>query len=201
MKNYSLLIVDDNPADMLMVKKFLAEASNSNYELRESHTLEDTLKLCGHYEFDVILLNLTLPDSTGIDTVRRVVAANPATPVIVLTGRQEEGAGLQAFRYGAQDFLDKRTLSPEILRNSLRYAIERKRALEEKSDLLQDLHQALEYITLLENVLPLCAGCGKLLCSDGRWRSLQATENKQPAAKDGDVFCPDCRQSRSQPAE
>lgn len=201
MKDYSLLIVEDNSADMLLLKEFLAKTSKSNYKLHGSSTLADTLKLCAHYEFDAILLDLSLPDSAGIDTVRKVIAANPETPVIVLTELREEGIGLQAVRYGAQDFLAKRTLSPETLCHSLRYVIEKKKALDEKIDLLQDLHQALERITLLENVLPLCLGCGKLLCSDGQWRSLNTMENKQPTSRHGFVVCPACQQSRSSSAE
>jgi len=201
MEDYFILIVEDDSADMLLIKEFLAKTLKSNCELHSSSSLADTLKLCGRYEFDAILLDLTLPDSAGIDTVRRVVAATPVTPVIVLTELQEEATGLQAVRYGAQDYLAKRTLSPEMLCSSLRYAIERKRVLDEKNDLLQDLQQALEHITLLENVLPLCLGCGKLLCRDGQWRSLKAMENRQPASKHGDVVCPDCRQGRSSTAE
>lgn len=88
-------------------------------------------------EFDIILLDLGLPDSTGLDGVKEILTINKTLPIIVLTGNSDEKLGTNSITLGAQDFLKKDEINPYILEKSLGYAFERNKLihkiLEEKS--------------------------------------------------------------------
>jgi signal transduction histidine kinase len=86
----------------------------------------------------VVLLDLSLPDSQGFDTFRRVRAAAPDVPVVVLSGLQDERMAARAVREGAQDYLVKGQVDGQLLARSLRYAIERRRAEEQRARLIQE---------------------------------------------------------------
>lgn len=193
MAECTILIVEDNPADILLVQEYLNDNRGDTYSFIEAATLQDALNLTSHYDFDAILLDLKLQDSSGMDTVRKIVAGTPETAVVVLTGLQDEDIALQAVRYGAQDFLEKRNLSPETLSKSLHYAIERKRALQEKEDLLQDLQHALERIATLENLLPLCIGCKKILGDNNKWYTPENYFQLSPPVNRDELICPRCQ--------
>ncbi|UTF55609.1 ATP-binding response regulator [Natronosalvus rutilus] len=89
----------------------------------ESDTERDDVTI----DVDVVLLDLMLPDSRGVDTVSRFVARSPAVPVVVLTGHDQHAVGVEVIRRGAQDYLTKGCLDGELIVRSIRYAIERKR--------------------------------------------------------------------------
>ena len=83
---------------------------------------------------DAVLLDLMLPDSRGLETVKRMVESRPTIPIVVLTGRDEPSIGAEAIRHGAQDYLDKDTISGENVFRALRYAVERTRVRRELAD-------------------------------------------------------------------
>ena len=188
MDNISILIVEDNPADSLLIKEYLAEGRRFSAEIREAETLESALGLLVHYDFDVVLLDLSLPDSSGLDTVRRLITKFPELAVIVLTGLQDEEVALQSVRYGAQDYLEKQQLSANTLSKSIRYSIERKLALQEKEELLNDLTLSLERIQSLEGMLPICVSCKKIHTADQQWLPID-----EYVANRSHLVCPDCR--------
>lgn len=125
----SILLVEDDPGDALLIRANLAEAGLPETAVTWRQTLAEALiaidSLAGGPA--CVLLDLGLPDALGVDAVRRVVGAAADTPVIVLTGRQESD-GVTALSSGAQDYLVKDELTPQLLRRSIRYAMERKRA-------------------------------------------------------------------------
>lgn len=188
MDNISILIVEDNPADSLLIKEYLAEGRRFSAEIMEAETLESALGLLVHYDFDVVLLDLSLPDSSGLDTVRRLITKFPELVVIVLTGLQDEEVALQSVRYGAQDYLEKQQLSENMLSKSIRYSIERKLALQEKEELLNDLTLSLERIQSLEGMLPICVSCKKIHTADQQWLPID-----EYVANRSHLVCPDCR--------
>lgn len=188
MDNISILIVEDNPADSLLIKEYLAEGRRFSAEIMEAETLESALGLLVHYDFDVVLLDLSLPDSSGLDTVRRLITKFPELVVIVLTGLQDEEVALQSVRYGAQDYLEKQQLSANMLSKSIRYSIERKLALQEKEELLNDLTLSLERIQSLEGMLPICISCKKIHTADQQWLPIA-----EYVANHSLLVCPDCR--------
>jgi diguanylate cyclase len=120
-----LLLVEDNPADARLVRELLREC-RGGFEVVHAGRLEQALELAAHTPVDVILLDLTLPDSSGLDTVRRACAGAPGLPIVVMTGIEDEEIALRAVSEGAQDYLVKGQIEPPLLQRSLTYALERK---------------------------------------------------------------------------
>ena len=119
-----ILLIEDNPGDARLIKEFLGETGRA-FELDWVDSLSKGLKrLDGK---DAILLDLTLPDSIGLDTFRKIHFEAPALPIIVLTGNDDDALSSKALQEGAQDYLVKGQVSGQILARSIRYAIERKR--------------------------------------------------------------------------
>lgn len=125
-----ILLVEDNPGDARLVLEMLAEARTGNFALTHVDLFAEALKRLGEQHFDVVLLDLTLPDSRGLDTLTQVQTAVPHMPIVVLSGLHDEELALQAVQYRAQDYLIKGQVDTRLLVHSLRYAIERKRAEE-----------------------------------------------------------------------
>jgi len=125
MSVHRLLLVEDNPADARLVRELLRDCRVA-YEVVHAGRLEDALELAATQPVDVILLDLTLPDSRGLDTVRQACAAAPGVPIVVMTGVEDEEVALRAVAEGAQDYLVKGEIEPPLLQRSLAYAIERK---------------------------------------------------------------------------
>ncbi|MDD3618122.1 MAG: response regulator [Desulfobulbaceae bacterium] len=193
MDKLSILMVEDNQGDVFLVREYLAEQQNAAYDLAVAETLASALDQLARRDFDVVLLDLSLPDSLGLDTVRRVITKFPGTALIVLTGLQDEEVARQAVRYGAQDYLEKQHLSPAMLNKSISYSMERKKSVQEKEDLLHDLTQALKKIESLEGILPICLSCKKILDGDGSWRSLEEYAGSRFKAEVVQLVCPSCR--------
>lgn len=121
-----VLVVDDNPGDVDLVRLSLAEAEAATFELMAASTLADALdRILRPPDVDAVLLDLGLPDASGLDGLRRLIAAAPHVPVVVLTGNQDSALGAAAVQAGAQDYLVKGAEHPELLRRALRYAVER----------------------------------------------------------------------------
>lgn len=133
-----VLVLEDDPDDFILVKKALKEVSDS-LDLVIAERLEDALNLMKERQFDLILSDLSLPDSQGLQTVEKILEQTKTIPVVVLTGLKDEDTGLGAIKLGAQDYLNKEEISRDILRRVIRYAIERKKILCELEDTKQDL--------------------------------------------------------------
>lgn len=123
-----VLLIEDNDGDALLLKDMLEEGVSGNYRLECSENLTEGFARLAGGGFDVVLLDLGLPESTGIETFSRVTAAYPGTPVIVLTGLDDEAVALAVVHAGAQDYLLKGQTDGRTLRRAIRYAIERKNA-------------------------------------------------------------------------
>jgi CheY-like chemotaxis protein len=192
MDRLSVLIVEDNPADMMLIKEYLSERKDILFDIHEAGTLDSALKLLLHNDYDVILLDLFLHDSSGLDTVRRVITTSPDIPVIVLTGLQDEEVAVQAVRYGAQDYLEKQYLTSVLLNKSVIYAIERKRILQEKEDLFHDFNKALQLIERLEGILPICVSCKKILDEEKAWLRIEDYIRQHADGEVIKLVCPNC---------
>jgi len=129
MKNeIQILLVEDNPGDAELIDIFLNGIPEQNYVVTNVQRLEQALELIKRAHFDLVILDLGLPDSNGLDTLRTFVTEAADLPIVVLTGLQDESVGLQAMQAGAQDFLNKSQISSQMLARVLRYALERKQA-------------------------------------------------------------------------
>jgi len=123
-----ILLIEDNPGDVRLVQEVLAEARGITFELEYTDRLSVGLEYLTAGDIDVVLLDLSLPDSQGLETIERVHFHNLTIPIVVLTGYDDESFAITAVRSGAQDFLVKGDFSSLLLVRVIRHAIERKRA-------------------------------------------------------------------------
>jgi DNA-binding NarL/FixJ family response regulator len=132
-----LLLVEDNPGDVRLIEEMLADAetllervdlaASSGLRIHNERTLSAGIDRLDAGGIDVVLLDLGLPDSTGLETLTSVVDVAEFVPVIVLTGLQDERVGIEAIKGGAQDYLVKDEVSSDLLVRSIHHAIERNR--------------------------------------------------------------------------
>ncbi len=122
-----ILLVEDNPRDVRLLKEHLAKAGTLQVQVTPVDRLATALKLVRDQNPDVVLLDLSLPDSQGLATLARMHAAANGVPIVVLTGLEDEALGLQSIQAGAQDYLVKEQVTGPLLLRVLRYAVERTR--------------------------------------------------------------------------
>ena len=120
-----ILLVEDNPADERLLRELLKEISPGGYAITVASRLAEARERLASASFDVILTDLSLPDSRELAALRELQAAAPLVPVIILSGREDEALALSAVREGAQDYLFKNRLDAHSLSRSIRHAIER----------------------------------------------------------------------------
>jgi signal transduction histidine kinase/DNA-binding NarL/FixJ family response regulator len=125
-----ILMIEDQSGDVYLIRKMLVKTAGSQFVLEHVARLSAGLTRLEKGDVDVLLLDLYLPDSRGLETFRRVHARAPYIPTIVLTGTDDESLALRAVREGAQDYLVKGQISGNLLTRSILYAIERQRTEE-----------------------------------------------------------------------
>jgi diguanylate cyclase (GGDEF) domain len=125
--NLSVLVVEDNPGDYDLVVEYLSAVGNTNYQFQHCTSVQEVSAILKDSRVDVILLDLSLPDSSGIDTVSNMRGINVDLPIIVLTGTDNDELGEQAIQQGAQEYLNKNEVSGRMLARIIRYAIKRKK--------------------------------------------------------------------------
>jgi signal transduction histidine kinase/DNA-binding NarL/FixJ family response regulator len=132
-----ILIVEDNPGDVLIVTE-LMRSSGINFKMTHASTLRETLSLCLENDFDIILLDLGLPDSVGLETLKKIQVFRIKSPVVVMTGLDDEYIALASMREGAQDYLVKNRLTADTVLRTIKYSIERKKIFDlQKKHVLQ----------------------------------------------------------------
>jgi diguanylate cyclase (GGDEF)-like protein len=121
-----VLLVEDNPGDARLVLEMLREAGSADFRLEHVGTVREAVdRLQAAQGTDAILLDLSLPDESGLDTLRRVLGSAGRASVVVMTGAGDEELGMAAIETGAQDYLVKGQVDGPRLRRALRFAIER----------------------------------------------------------------------------
>ncbi len=138
-----VLLIEDSPTDILLTEEAL---STNRFHVQSRQRLGDALKLLLANQFDVILLDLGLPDSQGLDTLRRLRGKIPQVAVVVLTGKNDEALALQALKEGAQDYLVKAELQASSLQRAIRYAVERSASETMLRHSEQRFHEVTEHI-------------------------------------------------------
>ena len=129
-----VLLVEDSPTDVLLTEEAL---STNRFHIQRSQRLGDALQLLGVNHFDVILLDLDLPDSQGMNTLRTLRINNPQVAIVVLSGKNDEELALQAVKEGAQDYLVKGHIQVISLQRVIRYAVERIQCSQRLGDALE----------------------------------------------------------------
>ncbi|HEY3378108.1 MAG TPA: histidine kinase [Armatimonadota bacterium] len=136
-----ILLVEDNPADADLLQETLHRVETGRYHFTWMECLQDAEAcLLGQESFDVLLLDLSLPDSSGSETFQRARSMAPLLPIVLLTGDGNEQIGLEAVRFGIQDYLVKGHADGHQVARAIRYAIQRK----QMEDTLKELHAELE---------------------------------------------------------
>ena len=138
-----ILLIEDNPGDARLMQEYLSEPSEVVFILEHTESLGEGLERLSQPGIDVVLLDLSLPDASGIETFNRVQKHAPQVPIIVLSGQDDEALAMKTVNSGAQDYLVKgQGVDSRLISRCIRYAIERKRtqeALAKERDLLHTL--------------------------------------------------------------
>jgi signal transduction histidine kinase len=122
-----ILLIEDNPGDIRFLEEILVKSSTYNASMVAATTWAKAQQLLQQDSFDMVLLDLSLPDSQGIDVLQTICQDFPKLPVIVLTGMDDEHLATKVMRRGAQDYLVKGQFNETLIRRTIRYAVERKR--------------------------------------------------------------------------
>jgi two-component system, cell cycle sensor histidine kinase and response regulator CckA len=130
----AVLLVEDNAGDARLLQEFLREVASTRFELTQADRLDEAIACLAQNRFDIVLLDLSLPDSQGLNTFLELHRQAPSLPIIVLTGLDDETLAMKAMHEGAQDYLPKGQVDGHLLGRSIRYAIERQRAEEALRD-------------------------------------------------------------------
>lgn len=136
----NVLLIEDNLAEARLLYEVLNGAARHKFQLVHVKRLQTALNRLETENFAIILLDLTLPDSQGLDSLGPIIEKFPELPIVVLTNTNDEELALEAVRKGAQDYLVKRHITLDILVRSICYAIERK----QMAEALRKANQALE---------------------------------------------------------
>jgi len=123
-----ILLVEDEEDDAFLLQRALAKTAPGRFEMTAVATLQEALRVLATSRFHVVLSDLSLPDSRGLETFERIHEADPGVAVVVLTGNDDERLAVRALNEGAQDYLVKGRVDGQSLVRSMRYAIERNRS-------------------------------------------------------------------------
>ncbi len=123
----NILLVEDNPGDVRLLLELLRESGNKNHSLVHVDRITLALETLQKTNFDILLLDLSLPDSTGLASVRQICGAVPHLPIIVLTGLDDNQLAIEAVQTGAQDYLVKGQINGPLLIRAMSHAIQRKK--------------------------------------------------------------------------
>jgi len=182
-----VLLVEDNRGDARLIQEMLRKGG-ARFELTHVIRLSKALQRLGEEAFDVILLDLGLPDSQGVDTFDKIHAQAPDAPVVVLSGTDNEALAIETVQHGAQDYLVKGEVDRNPLVRSIRYAIERKRVEKRlaNEEILQD------FLDNANDLIQSVAPDGRLLFVNRAWReTLGYTEEEAAKLSIFDVVHPD----------
>ena len=126
-QSIKVLLIEDNPGDARLLQELLKEVTSVQFYIEQADCLSQGLQSLIEQTFDVILLDLSLPDSQDLETFVKLHRQAMAVPIVVVTGLDDETLAVRAVQMGAQDYLVKGKVSSDLLARSIRYAIERKR--------------------------------------------------------------------------
>ena len=141
-----ILLVEDNPVDQMFVAQALRQIERFEYTLALCGTLTQALEQLCTSPFDVIMLDLWLPDSEGLDTCRHILAADHDIPVVVMTGADDQSLATEAIRSGAQDYLVKGAYPGSAIARVLQYAIDRHQFQQEVAHRENKFEQVLSHV-------------------------------------------------------
>jgi CheY-like chemotaxis protein len=182
----TVLFIEDNPNDVVLIKRHLAGSARIAYKVTHLDRLSDGLEILNTFRFDVILLDLGLPDGpVGIQTFEKAHAHAAGIPIIVLTGNDDDQIAVEAVQKGAQDYIVKGQVTGNMLGRAIQYAIERKKLLIQLEHSAKEIHK-------LRGILPICASCKKIRDDQGYWTQVETYIGDQTGTEFTHGICPDC---------
>ncbi len=187
-----ILLVEDNPGDVFLLKEELARAATGPFDLVHASRLSEALGCLQSDSYDVVLLDLNLPDSSGLDTVAQILAPASEAAVVLLTGMEDIALGVEAVKQGAQDYLVKGQAAGPLIFRVIRYSLERKRLENELQRLVRELKEALSKVKLLSGLIPICANCKKIRDDEGFWNQIEVYIQSHSEAEFTHGICPAC---------
>jgi two-component system sensor histidine kinase UhpB len=147
----NILLVEDNPLHVRLVRSMLVDVWPEVDDLRHTRKLESAVAMIRESEPDCILLDLILPDAEGLEGVNALLAEAPCVPIVVLSSHEDDILALEAIGAGAQDYLVKGTIGPEVLAKSIQFAIQRHQADSADEDRPADGDEATVGMAMLDD--------------------------------------------------
>lgn len=146
-----VLVVEDNPGDVELIEEYLLESRDARFRIDHRSRLGDISPAIASQPIDIVLMDLGLPDSSGLKSVEQFLEEHEAIPVVVITGLDDGDTGRRAVQYGAQDYLVKGEFDGNLLARAILYAIARHEGdrklrivLEQKKQLLREVHHRIK---------------------------------------------------------
>jgi DNA-binding NtrC family response regulator len=187
----TILLVEDDEGDAFLIREMLAGRADPS-AVRRAERFASAVNMIAAGGIDIVLLDLGLPDSAGIGTVKHLCERFPDLPIVALTGLSDEYIATQAVHEGAQDYLVKGQINGDILSRSIRYALERKKNEQEKNRLIRELQGALSEIKTLRGILPICSHCKRIRDDQGAWSQLEVYISTHTNAEFSHGMCSEC---------
>lgn len=184
-RHIKALIIEDDEGHAELICRFLSKAENIYFDTERAELMSSGIDFLGRKNFDVILSDLGLPDSMGMETFEKLHSRYPDIPMIVLTALDDENTALSALQSGAQDYLIKGQIDTSQLVRSIRYAIERQK-------LITELEKKHKEIKILQGLLPMCAWCRDIRDDKGYWQKLEAYIEEHTDSAFTHGICPKC---------
>lgn len=180
-----VLIIEDNAEDAELLCSFLSRAEGVYFDTEHVWQMSSGIDSLRKENFDIVISDLGLPDSLGVETFVDLRNLYPEIPMIVLTGLDDQETALTAVQNGAQDYLVKGKIDTNLLTRSVQYAIERQK-------LITQLKKSLKEIKTLQGLLPMCAWCRKIRDDKGYWQELDTYIRNHTNTAFTHGICPDC---------
>ncbi len=169
-----ILLVEDDPGDARLIQAMLPETDAVKFELTRTASLSEAIASLNHAPADIVLLDLDLPDSKGLETVDSLCSVAPDVPVVVLTGYADENTKVAAVLNGVQDFLIKGCTPADMLSRVLCHAVERQKAEGRLRESERFLRTTLE---ALPSLIAILDDSGTVLMANHAWRRFAASDN------------------------
>lgn len=184
-EHIKVLLIEDNPDDAYLFREMLRDIGDVSVDIRHSEKLSSALDNLSAEHFDIVVSDLGLPDSQGIETFQRIHTSCPDTPIIMLTGMSDEDLAIEAVRGGAQDYLVKGRGGGDLLIRSMRYAIQRQK-------MIAQLEKSIKEIKALRGLIPMCAWCRNIRDDKGYWLKVEKYIEEHTDASFTHGICPRC---------
>jgi signal transduction histidine kinase len=183
-KPIRVLLIEDDPGDAELFRS-LVLAEDEQIELQLTNRVSSAIELLKTETFDIVVTDLKLPDSEGVETFMKIHAEFPHTPVVVLSGLSNQDIAIDAVHKGAQDYLIKGLAKGNSILRRIRYSIERQK-------LFTEVDKQLREIKTLRGLIPMCAWCRKVHNHKGYWEKVEKYIEQHTDASFSHGICPEC---------